>query len=79
MTDNPDVIALLALHARRHKARQGIRRQAEVKDFLRRHAGLAPDARDMPYTLNELTNEQIRAARRTAEATTTDMIHLNRE
>lgn len=74
-----DVRDLLNLHWRRHKHTALYRLKAEVKDYLRRVAGLAPDCRNMEDTIGELTPVAVHTALVIAQSTSTDITKLHRD
>lgn len=54
---------ILAIHAARHPARTNARTASEARDFVRRFAGLGPDARSIAEGgLDGVTERNIREA-----------------
>lgn len=73
-----DVRDLLNLHWRRHKHTALYRLRNEVKDYLRRVAGLVPDCRNMEETIGEIPASIVSKALAAAQASSTDITKMAR-
>lgn len=77
-TDDEQVAALLALHAKRHKQRAWYRMRNEVGDYIRRVAGLGPECRNIEEKIAEVSDAHVAEALKLARSTTTDITQLAR-